>query len=234
MEAKPYAELLASSYVIEMMNRGTERRMTTTLYLTRHGETQWNVEKRMQGWQDSPLTEKGRQDAKRLGQRLEAVELTAIYASTSGRAFETAELVRGERPIPIYQDEQLREMHLGDWEGKTHDEIQQMDPVLFDHFWNAPHLYVPQRGERFWDVQQRALEAVQRIIARHQGKTVLVVTHGVVLKTLIAAFKGVPLDDLWAPPYMYGTSVTIVEAHHDEFRVIVEGDASHIKEIKKV
>ncbi|TXK90538.1 histidine phosphatase family protein, partial [Parageobacillus sp. SY1] len=47
-----------------------------TLYLTRHGETRWNVEKRMQGWQDSPLTEKGRQDAMRLGKRLEEVDLT--------------------------------------------------------------------------------------------------------------------------------------------------------------
>ncbi|KYD31232.1 histidine phosphatase family protein [Geobacillus sp. FSL W8-0032] len=208
--------------------------MRTTLYLTRHGETKWNVEKRMQGRQDSPLTEKGRQDAMRLGKRLEAVELAAIYTSTSGRALETAELVRGARLIPIYQDEQLCEIHLGDWEGKTHDEIQQMDPVAFDHFWNAPHLYAPQRGERFFDVQQRALEAVRRIVGRHEGETVLIVTHGVVLKTLIAAFKGAPLDQLWAPPYMYGTSVTIVEASEDGFRVIVEGDASHVENVKEV
>ncbi|WP_184319424.1 histidine phosphatase family protein [Geobacillus subterraneus] len=208
--------------------------MTTTLYLTRHGETKWNVEKRMQGWQDSPLTEKGRQDAKRLGKRLEAVELTAIYASTSGRALETAELVCGARLVPLYQDEQLREMHLGDWEGKTHDEIRQMDPVLFDHFWNAPHLYAPRCGERFFDVQQRALAAVRRIIARHEGETVLVVTHGVVLKTLIAAFKGVPLNELWAPPYVHGASVTVVEASGDVFHVIVEGDVSHIGEAREV
>ncbi|ADI27061.1 histidine phosphatase family protein [Geobacillus sp. C56-T3] len=208
--------------------------MATTLYLTRHGETKWNVERRMQGWQDSPLTEKGRQDAMRLGKRLEAVELAAIYTSTSGRALETAEIVRGGRLIPIYQDERLREIYLGDWEGKTHDEIRQMDPIAFDHFWNAPHLYAPKRGERFCDVQQRALEAVRRIIERHEGETVLIVTHGVVLKTLVAAFKGAPLDHLWSPPYMYGTSVTIVEADGDGFRVVVEGDASHVEEVKEV
>ncbi|QIZ67554.1 histidine phosphatase family protein [Geobacillus subterraneus] len=208
--------------------------METTLYLTRHGETKWNVEKRMQGWQDSPLTEKGRQDAKRLGKRLEVVELTAIYASTSGRALETAELVRGRRPIPIYQDERLREIHLGDWEGKTHDEIREMDPLAFDYFWNAPHRYAPERGERFFDVQQRALEAVRRIVRRHEGETVLIVTHGVVLKTLMAAFKGAPLDQLWAPPYMYGTSVTIVEVNADVFHLVVEGDVSHLEEVKEV
>lgn len=62
----------------------------------------------------------------------------------------------------------------------------------------------------------------------------LIVTHGVVLKTLMAAFKSAPLDQLWAPPYMYGTSVTIVEVNADVFRLVVEGDVSHLEEVKEV
>jgi broad specificity phosphatase PhoE len=204
-----------------------------TLYLTRHGETKWNVEKRMQGWQDSPLTEKGRQDAMRLGKRLEEVDLTAIYASTSGRALETAQLIRGERLIPIYTEEQLREIHLGDWEGKTHEEIKEMDPIAFDHFWNHPHLYAPRRGERFIDVQNRAFAAVERIIERHAEGSILIVTHAVVLKTIITRFKNKPLKELWTPPYMYGASVTIVRADGGTFEVVAEGDVSHLKEVIK-
>ncbi|MCL6569841.1 MAG: histidine phosphatase family protein [Meiothermus silvanus] len=83
-------------------------------------------------------------------------------------------------------------------------------------------------------VQQRALEAVRRIVRRHEEETVLIVTHGVVLKTLVAAFKDAPLDQLWTPPYMYGTSVTIVEADGKGFRVVVEGDVSHTKEVREV
>jgi broad specificity phosphatase PhoE len=205
-----------------------------TLYLTRHGETEWNVEKRMQGWQDSPLTEKGKQDAMRLGKRLEAVDLTAIYASTSGRAFETAQLIRGKRLVPIYADEQLREMHLGDWEGKTHEEIKEMDPIAFEHFWNYPHLYTPRRGERFIDVQNRAFAAIKRIVERHSEGNILIVTHGVVLKAVIARFKNVPLKELWAPPYMYGTSITIVKADGGRFELLLEGDVSHLEEVREV
>ncbi|ALF11160.1 histidine phosphatase family protein [Parageobacillus thermoglucosidasius] len=205
-----------------------------TLYLTRHGETEWNVKKRMQGWQDSPLTEKGRQDAVRLGKRLETVDLAAIYTSTSGRALETAQLIRGERLIPVYAEEQLREIHLGDWEGKTHEEIKEMDPIAFDHFWNHPHLYTPRRGERFIDVQNRAFAAIEQIIERHSEGNILIVTHGVVLKTVLARFKNTPLTELWAPPYMYGASVTIVKTDGGKFELLLEGDVSHLEKVKEV
>lgn len=180
------------------------------------------------------MTEKGKQDAMRLGKRLEAVDLTAIYASTSGRAFETAQLIRGKRLVPIYADEQLREMHLGDWEGKTHEEIKEMDPIAFEHFWNYPHLYTPRRGERFIDVQNRAFAAIKRIVERHSEGNILIVTHGVVLKAVIARFKNAPLKELWAPPYMYGTSITIVKADGGRFELLLEGDVSHLEEVREV
>lgn len=203
--------------------------MMLTLYLTRHGETEWNVEKRMQGWQDSPLTEKGKNDAKRLGKRLESIELTAIYTSTSGRAVKTAQLIRGERLIPIYEDEHLREIYLGDWEGKTNEEIMQFDPIAFGQFWNEPHLYSPKRGERFIEVQNRAFTVIEQIIKHHQSGNILIVTHAVVLKSLIARLKNLSLEQLWAPPFMHGTSVTIVQVDNGQFKFIAEGDVSHLE-----
>jgi len=188
----------------------------------------------MQGWLDSPLTEKGREDARRLGKRLETVDLTAIYTSTSGRALETAKIVRGERLVPIYEEERLREISLGDWEGKTHEQIEQMDAVSFDHFWNAPHLYAPKRGERFIDVQMRAFSAVADIVNRHRSGHVLIVTHGVVLKTLVARFKQTPLRALWSPPFMHGTSLTAVQVKDGRFELLIEADVSHIEKIKHV
>lgn len=205
-----------------------------TLYLTRHGETEWNVEKRMQGWLDSPLTEKGKEDARRLGKRLEAVDLTAIYTSTSGRALETAKIVRGERLVPICEEERLREIFLGDWEGKTHEQIKQLDAISFDQFWNAPHLYAPKRGERFIDVQTRAFSAVVDIVNRHRAGHVLIVTHGVALKTIVARLKQTPLSALWAPPFMHGTSLTTVFVQDGHWKLLSEADVSHIEEIKHV
>ncbi|WP_027409107.1 histidine phosphatase family protein [Anoxybacteroides tepidamans] len=205
-----------------------------TLYVTRHGETEWNIEKRMQGWNDSPLTEKGRKDAIRLGKRMEDIELTAIYTSTSGRALETARLVRGERLIPIYEDERWREIHLGDWEGKTHEEIGKFDAIGFHYFWNEPHLYKPTRGETFSDVQQRAFAALESIIERHASGDILIVTHAVVLKALTTLLKNAPLERLWDPPYIYGTSVTTIQVENGAMTLLSEGDASHIEEVRHV
>jgi alpha-ribazole phosphatase len=199
-----------------------------TLYLTRHGETAWNVEKRMQGWKDSPLTEKGENDAKALRKRLETVDFEAIYTSTSKRAVDTAHLVRGERKIPIYYEENLREIYLGDWEGKTHEEIKQFDKDGFDCFWNNPHLYSPKNGESFEDVQKRAFAAIERIAALHPSGNVLIVTHAVVLKTLLANFKKLPIEQLWGPPFLHGTSLTVVNVNEGEYRVLLEGDVSHL------
>jgi broad specificity phosphatase PhoE len=211
-----------------------EEKTMLTLYVTRHGETEWNIAKRMQGWNDSPLTEKGRHDARRLGKRMEEIDLAAIYASTSGRALETARIVRGERLIPIYEDERWREIHLGDWEGKTHADIQQFDAERFHQFWNAPHLYEPLRGETFRDVQQRALAALESIIERHPSGHVLIVTHAVVLKALTALLKKASLERLWDPPYIYGTSVTTIQVENGAMTLLAEGDASHIEEMKLV
>lgn len=68
-----------------------------TLYITRHGETEWNCEERMQGWLDSNLTEKGENNARLLGQRLENTNFAAIFSSPSGRTKATANLIRGDR-----------------------------------------------------------------------------------------------------------------------------------------
>jgi broad specificity phosphatase PhoE len=205
-----------------------------TLYVTRHGETEWNIEKRLQGWNDSPLTKKGREDALRLGKRMEKIDLTAIYTSTSGRALETAKLIRGERLIPMYEDERWREIHLGDWEGRTHEEIQKFDAVRFHHFWNEPHVYQPARGEAFSDVQQRAFAALESVVERHASGDILIVTHAVVLKALTTLLKNAPLERLWDPPYIYGTSVTTIQVENGVMTLLSEGDASHIEEVKHV
>ena len=75
--------------------------MSTNLYLTRHGETVWNTQKLMQGWKDSPLTDRGIKQARQLSERLSEVSFDAIYSSTSNRAVRTAEIIKGERSLEV-------------------------------------------------------------------------------------------------------------------------------------
>jgi broad specificity phosphatase PhoE len=201
-----------------------------TLYVVRHGETKWNTERRMQGWQDSPLTEKGKNDARLLHHRLASVPFVAIYSSPSERTKETAKIIRGDRDIPMYFDERLREIHLGDWEGKRIDEIAEIDQQNHYHFYHAPHLYQPLRGETFSDVQQRAIAAIEQMIQQHHEGNLLVVTHGVVIRTLLVYWKQQSIAHLWDSPRVYGTSVTKVRVQPEKFIIELEADISHLKE----
>ncbi len=101
----------------------------TTIFFTRHGETEWNTQRRMQGWLDSPLTEKGKLQAVYLGERMKAISLATIYSSDAPRATTTADLIRGGRNIPIVPLKELREMCLGEWEGCFVSELFERESV---------------------------------------------------------------------------------------------------------
>ncbi|MBS4218248.1 histidine phosphatase family protein [Bacillus sp. FJAT-49711] len=198
-----------------------------TFYITRHGETEWNVQSRMQGWGDSELTKNGIRNAKLLGERLKDVDFQAIYSSPSKRTQSTSALIRGNRDIPILFDENLREIHMGDWEGKTRVFLEENDASNFHAFWNTPHLYVPTKGEQFIDLQERVLKAIDGIKQSNESGNVLIVTHTAVIKVLLAYFKKLPMENLWDPPYIHDTSLTMIEFDGNEVRVMMEGDVSH-------
>ncbi|MGC5325438.1 histidine phosphatase family protein [Brevibacillus sp. SYSU BS000544] len=204
----------------------------TQLYLTRHGETEWNAQKRMQGRLDSALTKHGEEQAKRLGQRLHTHPLDVIYSSTSGRAVQTSQLIKGERDIPIILDANLQEMSFGRWEGMTYHEIQSNDEPnasQYNHFWNNPHLFEPfNGGETFSDVEQRVLTVVKRIVQENYGKSILLVSHAVVIKLILAFYEKTALEKLWEGPFLYGASLSHIDFSDPEApKVILYGDSSH-------
>lgn len=199
------------------------------LYLTRHGETQWNLEGRMQGRKDSPLTALGENQARWLGASLHETPLDLIIASASGRAMRTAELIQGTRPIELLPKANLMEIDLGDWEGLTNEEVESRYAMEHRNFWNFPHLYQSAGGESFAQVLSRAGQEIETILADHCGKNILIVTHAVVLKSLLAYFGGKELKDLWSGAFMKPTSLTLLEIDGDQRRFLLQGDVSHYR-----
>lgn len=199
------------------------------LYITRHGETVWNTEKRMQGWQDSSLTPKGVENAIALGNRLKDVNFNCIYSSSSPRTISTAELIRGNRDIRLITDDNLREMNLGEWEGKTFAEVEQCDKQGYKVFWETPHLYAPKFGESYFQVRDRVEAVLNRIIQENEDGNVLIVTHTVIVKTILSHFKSIPVGKIFELPFIQGASLSIVEIINKEASVILEGDMSHVK-----
>lgn len=199
----------------------------TTLYIARHGQTEWNVEKRMQGQQDSPLTMLGKQQAQWLGEALASVNVDVIYASSSGRTVMTAKYLRGNKDVPIVQKDEFREMSLGNWEGKFIKDIEQKESKAYKTFWERPDLYQTDSGETFHDVYHRAVPEVRRILKTHANQSILIVTHTVTLKLIMAYFEGRPLANLWDPPYIHPACLCKIEVSGEEWKILLHGDISH-------
>jgi probable phosphoglycerate mutase len=101
-------------------------------------------------------------------------------------------------------------------------------PDFRNHFWEAPHLYNAASGEDFYQVKERVIRTLEKIISENPEGNILIVTHGVVLKTIHSYFKNLPMERLWDPPFIYDTSLTIVEIKEGKSEVLVEGDISHL------
>jgi broad specificity phosphatase PhoE len=149
----------------------------TELLLVRHGETDWNAEGKLQGHTDRPLNDYGRRQAQALADKLAGESIDAVYASDLSRARETAEIVGEKLGLTVAVDPDLREKNWGNWEGLTSDE----------------RLHIEFEGETSEAHRDRTLSAVQRIVERHPGERVVVVTHGGSLRRIQAAVSGFAL-----------------------------------------
>ncbi|MEK5255601.1 histidine phosphatase family protein [Paenibacillus sp. FSL F4-0125] len=200
----------------------------TVLFLTRHGQTEWNLQQRMQGHQNSALTALGEQQAEWLRDRLEGENLSAIYSSTSPRALHTAQILRGKRSLSIQQDASLMEINMSIWEGMNTDQIEQDYPLQYSHFFTRPDLYLPlASGETYSQLEQRVTPTIERIINDNKGLEVLIVTHRITLKVIMAHFLNKSLQELGEMPDILSTALCKVTLTDHHTTIDLYGDTSH-------
>lgn len=204
------------------------------LYLTRHGETIWNTEWRLQGHLDSPLTAKGLWQAERLRDRIKNFTIDVIYTSPSQRAFRTAMIIQGGRSIPVIPHEGLMEINLGIWEGQTSEEISEAFPEAFHNFWYRPERYIPvsEGAETYEQVQSRLSDCIREITESHKDQTILVVTHALALKAFLLAVENRPIEDLFVEPVIHSASLTRVDFDATGMTVKVKNDATHLETVQ--
>lgn len=201
----------------------------TTLYLTRHGETLWNIDKRMQGWANSPLTDLGIRQAESLSERLKDTVIDVIYSSPIERAYKTAEIIRKDRDIDIITHDGLKEIHVGEWEGLTVDEISSNEVYaeqLQNYFYN-PSKYKPFGGETIDALAERCEKAIKDIRTTNKEKTVLIVTHGIALKMIMMYFMKVTKEEVMKLPVMGQAGLTQIQISNNNFDIILNNDTSH-------
>lgn len=166
----------------------------TQLILIRHGETLWNTERRMQGQNDSPLTERGVWQARKLGERLKSLPISKLYSSDLPRARLTAQHIADATGHAIIDDARLRERHFGIFEGMTRAEMEQHDPQVYARFMSRDPVYAVPGGESPADFFARCRAVLEELASGHAGQTIAVVTHGLVLDAAYRAASGLALE----------------------------------------
>jgi 2,3-bisphosphoglycerate-dependent phosphoglycerate mutase len=153
----------------------------TTILLSRHGETDWNAERRWQGHADPPLNARGREQSRDLAHRLRDEQVDAVYTSDLRRAYETAAIVGAELGVDVIVDRDLREIDVGSWTGLTIAEVQAEFPEGWRERLAGGEGHDGESRETF---SARVVGAVERIAAFHPGRIVLVVAHGGTMRAL--------------------------------------------------
>lgn len=185
------------------------------LHLFRHGQTDWNAARRVQGQSESQLSTLGIEQAQSLGARVRDLPFDRIFCSSSLRTRQTAAHVFGAARNDVQYLDSLREINLGPWEGKLYADLEVEQATAFRHFWEEPHLFQVEGAETFLQLQQRALTAVNGIVNEVKQGQVAIVSHGALIKSLMCYFEQRPLSELWAPPLMHNCAHSIIEVNDD-------------------
>ncbi|CCQ92672.1 Phosphoglycerate mutase/fructose-2,6-bisphosphatase [[Clostridium] ultunense Esp] len=199
------------------------------IYLVRHGESEWNVLKKIQGQQNIALTQKGIEQAHLIGERLINENIEKIYSSDLNRAYITAKIIGNKLNLAITPMKEFREINFGVWEGISNDKMieeHQDDLALWR---NEPEKLQIEGAETLKELQIRAMNGLNKIIHNDRIDNVLIVSHSATLKTIIlgllnmnlANFKNLTINNV---------SLSIVEIREHNKVLKLFNDICHIKE----
>ncbi len=201
----------------------------TRIYLTRHGETEWNRQRRFQGSKNSELTEKGILGAELLGARVEDIELDCIVSSPLKRAYHTAEIVRGKKDIDIIKHEGFKEINLGDFEGMRWDEIEQLHGDILYRISEDPLNNRYPNGENLYEFYIRVEKAFKEVIDKCRNKSVLIVAHGGTIKCIESYIRKFKISKDWMGNVVQNCSLSCVDVDdNNDVKEILYNDTEHL------
>jgi broad specificity phosphatase PhoE len=162
----------------------------TRLLLVRHGATATTEEDRFAGTTGIDLSDAGREQAARLAERLQSLEIDRVYSSPLARALDTARILAKPHGLDIVECPDLREISHGHWEGLLRREVEERFAEEYATWEADPFTFAPQGGEAGVAVLARALPVVRRIVVEHAGRTALVVSHKATLRLILSSLLG--------------------------------------------
>ena len=197
-------------------------------YFIRHGETEWNVESRLCGRTDVSLSDAGREQARKVAQRLKPLSVEAIYSSPLRRALETAKIiadVTGHEPIVA---ESLAELDYGSWEGMTFAEIKKKDPDAL-RAWNGnPGDIAPPKGESGEEGLKRVTPFLELLASRHKRGNIAVVCHRTICRLIVCYALGLAASEHRRRLTLENAAINIIQPWEQAWRLVLFNDTSHL------
>jgi broad specificity phosphatase PhoE len=181
----------------------------TPIFLVRAGRTAQSDEGRLQGRADNPLTAEGLADAHRAARRLAGAKVAAVYTSPLRRARQTAGVIArlvSVRPLSL-QD--LVDIDVGSWGGRTNEEVAELEPKAFNWYFRFPTAAEFPLGERLSDAERRVFGALEWVADRHRGRTVVAVTHELLIRLVLVRLKELEGTAIWDPDVPPGSVIEL-------------------------
>ncbi len=201
--------------------------MTNTIYIVRHGQTEWNILGKTQGHGNSDLTAKGIEQAELLANSMVKYPIDYIYSSDLGRAYQTAEIIGNKLNVEVEKTEALREMNFGTWEGRLISDIMEENPALYKQWRNEPHLARIPQGETLDMIKKRTDEFIKEINEKHDGKHIVLVTHSLCARIMLLSFLDSNVKNIYKIN-QGNTALNIIELRDYGPVVMKMNDTSHI------
>ncbi len=181
------------------------------LHIVRHGQTHWNAIRKIQGQQNSELNDTGRQQAAAVRETISDIDFKAVFVSPLVRTRQTAEILCRDRPNKLQFVDDLKEMGLGEWETRMWEDIPGSWPEEHTTFKQQPEQFNLPGAETVQQVSDRGGAAVEFIQSQVPSGDVLVVSHGVLIKTIILKYELRPLSVIWEEPHLENCCRSILQ-----------------------
>lgn len=199
--------------------------MITKIFLIRHGETDWNKQRRYCGHSDIPLNKKGMRQAKKISRRIKHEKFDTIYSSTAIRAIQTANLATGNKPLRKIA--KIREMNFGIFEGLTHQQLLEKYPKIYQTWLNDPvNTKIPQ-GESAKQFANRIKNTLGEIITKNKGNTIAIFAHAGSIRIIIADILKLSLKNIWKIK-QDSACINIIEVSNNIFKIKLKNYTTHL------
>lgn len=167
---------------------------STTIYLIRHGETDWNLERRYQGQKDIPLNATGMRQAQIAAQTLNGNSFSALYSSDLLRAVQTAQEISKKVNLPIITNPALREINQGVWEGQYIKDVLDSMGEKVRAVYENPYTHRKPGGESIGEVADQMYAFLDQLAEIYNQETIIVVSHGLAIATVLCKVRNLPLE----------------------------------------